>query len=352
MSEERSVVTLAHGSGGVETQELLHKILISKVEDELKKVKGGVGIDVLDDGALVPSPTGGYIVVSIDSYTVNPPFFPGGNIGVLAASGSINDVLMMGGKPVAILDSIVVEEGFSVESLEIIVESFIRVLREENVAVIGGDFKVMPRGHIDKIVITTTALGIANRPIVDTPKPGDKIIVSDYVGDHGAVIMLLQLGLDDSIRELSQGLLKSDVKPLTKLMIPLVERYAGKINAARDPTRGGLAGVLNDWASRTGLVIVVDETSIPLRDSVKRYSEIVGIDPLYLASEGVAVLSVNSECAGEILEYMWKLGFENARIVGDVRASDRYKGYVLGKTGVGGFRIVEPPRGELVPRIC
>lgn len=346
-----SVVTLAHGSGGFEMRELLSKLIFARVIDELKKVKGGVGIDKLDDGALIPIGGNEFLVISIDSYTVNPPFFPGGSIGSLAAAGSLNDVIMMGGRPIAMLDSIVVEEGFPLDDLNTIVEDFLRILREENVALIGGDFKVMPKGHIDRIVITTVALGITSNPIVDEVKPGDKIIVSDYVGDHGAVIMLLQMGLGDKVEELSSGILKSDVKPLSRI-IPLMERYKGGIHASRDPTRGGLAGVLNEWAKSSGLVIVLDESKIPIRDSVERYSEMLGIDPLYLASEGVAVLSVDPAIADEVLEYMWKLGFENARVIGEVRSSERFKGYVLARTPVGGFRIIEEPRGELVPRIC
>jgi hydrogenase expression/formation protein HypE len=345
-------ITLAHGSGGVEMHEIIEKLILSKVPGNLKKALNGVGLDALDDGATIPLPNGKHIVVSIDAYTVNPPFFPGGNIGVLAACGSINDVLMMGGKPIAMLDSIVVEEGFPVEELDIIVNSFIEILKSERVALIGGDFKVMPKGHIDKIVITTVAIGIADKVIVDNPQQGDKIIVSDYVGDHGAVIMLLQMGLEEKIEELSKGLLKSDVKTLTKLMIPLIEKYGDYIHALRDPTRGGLAGVLNEWASRTGTVIIVNENSIPIRSSVKRYSEMLGIDPLYLASEGVAVLSVDSSVAEEVVEFIKSLGFENARIIGEVKQSEKYKGIVLAKTGVGGYRIIDPPRGELVPRIC
>ncbi|MEL9940462.1 MAG: hydrogenase expression/formation protein HypE [Ignisphaera sp.] len=345
-------VTLAHGSGGVETFEILERLIFRRVEDKLKRVGNGFGIDVLDDGAVIPLPSGDHIVVSIDAYTVNPPFFPGGNIGTLAAAGSINDVLMMGGRPIAILDSIIVEEGFPIEDLERIMQSFLDILKSENIALIGGDFKVMPKGGVDKIVITTTAIGIARKPIVDSPKPGDKIIVSDFVGDHGAVIMLLQMGLEKNVEEFGKGLLKSDAKPLTKLMLPLIERFSNYINAARDPTRGGLAGTLNEWASRTGGVIVVEEPSIPIRDSVKRYCEMLGVDPLYLASEGVAVLSVDPTVAEEVVEYMKSLGFENARIIGEVKSSEKFKGYVLMKTSVGGYRILEPPRGELVPRIC
>ena len=331
--------------------ELLSKLIFTRVAYELKRVKGGVGIDKLDDGALIPVSDSEFLVVSIDSYTVNPPFFPGGSIGSLAAAGSLNDVIMMGGRPIAMLDSIVVEEGFPLDDLNIIVGDFLRILREENVALIGGDFKVMPKGHIDKIVITTVALGRTSNPIVDEVKPGDKIIVSDYVGDHGAVIMLLQMGLGDKVEELSSGALKSDVKPLSKI-IPLMDKYKGGIHASRDPTRGGLAGVLNEWAKSSGLIIVLEESMIPVRESVERYSEMLGIDPLYLASEGVAILSVDPSLADEILEYMWKLGFENARIIGEVRSSEKFKGYVLARTSVGGFRIIEEPRGEIVPRIC
>uniref|UniRef100_A0A7C5UVY6 Hydrogenase expression/formation protein HypE n=2 Tax=Ignisphaera aggregans TaxID=334771 RepID=A0A7C5UVY6_9CREN len=346
------VVRLSHGSGGVEMRDILEKIIFSKVEPTLKRVERGVGIDIPDDGALIPLPDGRYLVVTVDSYTVNPIFFPGGNIGSLAASGSINDVVMMGGKPIAILDSIVVEEGFPIKDLETIINSFIDVVKREGIALIGGDFKVMPRGQIDKIVITTTGIGIADKPIVDSPRIGDKIVVSDYVGDHGAVIMMLQLGLEKRIEELSHGVLRSDAKPLTRLILPLIERYGEYIHAAKDPTRGGLSGVLNEWASSSDIVIFVNERDIPIREPVARYCEMLGIDPLYLASEGVAVLSVDPHVADEIVEYMHRLGAVNARVIGEVKASEKYKGYVIMKTAVEGFRILEPPHGELVPRIC
>jgi hydrogenase expression/formation protein HypE len=343
------VIRIAHGSGGVETSQLLEALIFSRLEERLKKVEGGVGIDFPDDAAAIPIGDGRYLVVTVDSYTVNPPFFPGGDIGVLAASGSINDVLMMGGRPIAMLDAIVVEEGFSMEDLRKIIDSMMRVLREEGVALIGGDFKVMPKGQLDKIVITTVGIGIAERLIVDKPKPGDKIVVSGFLGDHGAVILARQMGI---VEEGSGGTLVSDVKPLTKLMIPLLEKYGEYIHAARDPTRGGLAMVLNDWAKASGTVIVVDEVAVPLRPQVVSYANMLGIDPLALASEGVAVLAVGPTVAEEVVEYMKKLGFENATVIGEVRSAERYKGYVLLKTVVGGLRILEAPRGDLVPRIC
>lgn len=348
----RNRVSLAHGAGGIETYEILNKLLFSRIPESLKKVINGIGIDVLDDGASIPLPNNQHIVISIDAYTVNPPFFPGGDIGILAACGSINDVLMMGGRPIAVMDSIVVEEGFPIDDLEKIINSFTQVLISEGIALIGGDFKVMPQNQIDKLVITTVGIGIADRVLIDRPKPGDKIIVSGFIGDHGATIMLLQMGLEEKAIELSRGALKSDVKPLTKLMIPLIQRFGSYITAARDPTRGGLSGILNEWSSKTGLTIVIDESVIPIRLSVRRYSEMLGIDPLYLASEGVAVLAADTDIAENIIDYMIKLGFEDARIIGEVRYNEKLRGVVLAKTSIGGYRIVEPPRGEIVPRIC
>ncbi|RLE79559.1 MAG: hydrogenase expression/formation protein HypE [Thermoprotei archaeon] len=344
---ERKVM-LAHGAGGKEMGELLADLFFSRVAENLKKVSGGVGIDFPDDAATIPLPTGEYLVVSIDSYTVNPIYFPGGNIGKLAACGSINDVLMMGGKPLAMLDAIVVEEGFPLDELDLLVNSFLEVLKEENVPLIGGDFKVMPKGTIDKVVISTVGLGIAKRPIIDVNvREGDKIIVSGSLGEHGATILALQQGMDVK----SKGL-QSDVRTLTPVMIPLIERCGEYLHAARDPTRGGLAMVLNDWAKDSGTIIVVEEEKIPLKPEVKAYAGMLGIDPLYLASEGVAVLAVESSMAEEVLEFLLERGCENASIIGEVRRSEKYEGLVLYRSAVGGVRILEAPTGELVPRIC
>ncbi len=351
MSCMSDFIKLSHGSGGVEMRELIMRLIVDKVDHRLRRYGDGVGIDVLDDGAAIKVGDK-YIVISTDSYTVKPIFFPGGDLGVLAASGSINDVLMMGAKPIALMDSIVVEEGFPTNDLERIIDSFLRVLREENIALIGGDFKVMPKGEIDGVVINAVAIGIADKLIVDNPRPGDKIIVSDYLGEHGAIIMMYRLGLGSRIDIIEKSLLRSDVKPLTKLMIPLIERYGDYIHAARDPTRGGLAGVLYEWVSSSKNMIILREEEIPIRDPVKRYSEMLGIDPLYLASEGVAVFSVDPEITPDFISYINNLGFKNARVIGEVRETNRYAGKVFLETVVGGLRILDPPRGEIVPRIC
>jgi len=340
-------IKLSHGSGGKETSLILKSLILSALSDEELSLKGGVGLKELDDGAAIPLPDGTYLVVSIDAYTVNPPFFPGGDLGKLAACGTINDILMMGGEPKAILDSIVVEEGSPISDVKRIVDSFIGVLREEGVKLLGGDFKVMPRGQLDRYVITTAGMGIAKRPIVDSSiRPGDKIIVTGTIGEHGAAILSAQEGIA------VEGKLESDVSTLSKLMLPLLEAYGDKVHAAQDPTRGGLAQTLNEWAQKSGLLILVEERKIPVRDDVRAFTELLGIDPLALACEGRAVLGVDGNSAEDILSFIKELGYEEASIIGEVRESERYSGIVVMRTSVGGLRILESPSGVIVPRIC
>ena len=343
----RRFVTLAHGAGGKETQELLEKMLFARMEKGLKSVKGGVGLDTPDDAAAFPIGDG-FMVATVDAYTVSPLIFPGGDIGSLSASGSINDVLMMGGKPIALLDSTVVEEGFDLDLLTRLMDSLTGTLRDESIPLIGGDFKTMPKGQLDKIIITTVGLGLAKRPIVDAElKAGDKIIVTGSMGDHGATILALQQGVD----VLRSGL-KSDAKPLTSLMLPVIQRHGEAVHAARDPTRGGLAMTLNDWAKGSGLVVALEEASIPVKESVRQYLGMLGIDPLYLANEGAAVLGVAPDSAEAVLRLLKKNGAKEASIIGEARKPTEHRGIVLMKSGIGGYRILEAPSGNLVPRIC
>ena len=341
-------VTLAHGAGGKETEDLVRKLFSELLPRSLWSLKGGVGLEAMDDAASIPLPGGRHLIVTADSYTVKPLRFPGGDLGRLAASGTINDVLMMGGRPIAMLDAIVVEEGFSLKDLWSIVGSMTEILGEEGVALIGGDFKVMPHGDLDSILVATMGIGVAEKPIVDSNlRPGDKVIVSGNIGEHGAVIMALQQGLS-----ISSGELRSDASPLTRLMLPLLERYGDSIHAARDPTRGGLAMTLNDWAQISNTTIYVWENAVPIREPVRAYSEMLGIDPFTLASEGVAVLGVDPSMAEEMVEYMHELGFRDAGIIGEVRLNRGLEGLVVLETVSGGRRILDQPRGELVPRIC
>ena len=335
------IITLAHGTGGKESFEVINKLFVKRFK--FKSVNNGVGLDNLDDGSTIPSVEGD-LVFTIDSYTVNPIFFRGGNIGKLAATGTLNDIAVMGGEPIAVLDSIVVEEGFPIEDLEIIINSFKEVLERYNVALLGGDFKVMPRGALDKIIITTVGIGRIKKLLVDSGlKPGDKIIVSGYIAEHGATILAHQMGIDPE-----ESKLMSDCSPIVEAIQAALE--VGGIHAAKDPTRGGLASALNELAEKSGVSIKIFESNIPIREEVSGVCEMLGVDPLYLASEGLVILGVDPNYADDVVKKLRNSGFPHAAIIGEV--SKERPGYVFVETVVGGLRILEPPSGIPLPRIC
>ncbi|GBC69374.1 Hydrogenase expression/formation protein HypE [archaeon HR01] len=340
-----SKISLAHGSGGVETQRLLERLVINRLPAWMKKVENGLGLDFPDDAAAIPVKNG-YLVSTIDAYTVSPIFFPGGDLGKLAAAGTINDLLMLGARPLAVLDAIIVEEGTAMDDLARLVDSMIAVLRGEGVCLIGGDIKVMPKGQLDGVLITTAGLGFASKLIVDNNiKPGDKIIATGPLGVHGAAIFAAQ-------QRIFSHEFRSDVKPLTKILLPLIERYIEGIHAARDPTRGGAAMVLNDWARGSDVMLVVYESELPLPEPVVNLCEMLGVDPMTLASEGAALLAVSPEIVNDVLNTLYENGCGEARVIGEAREKASSIGVVVLKTLVGGARILEPPSGEIVPRIC
>lgn len=340
-------ITIIHGSGGFETLEVIEKLIIQRVPPGLRKALNGIGLDVLDDGSSIQLGDV-HVVLSTDNYTVKPIFFPGGDIGHLAASGVLNDLVMMGARPVAFMDGIVVEEGFPRDDLEKIASSMIKLLRENNVALIGGDFKVMPKGSLDGIIISGTGIGLAKNPIIDEIKPGDKIIVTGPIAEHGATILAAQLGMLDQ----APGL-KSDSRPLVKTLLPVIEKYSKYIHAARDPTRGGLSIVLNEWVRGTNYAIVIERAAVPIRDEVRQFLDALGIDPLGVAGEGIAVLSVDSGVADEVVEELHRQGEKQATIIGEVvePAEEYIAGRVIAVTEVGGKVIVQPNALSL-PRIC
>ena len=335
-------VGLAIGGGGRETEEFVKTFILPLFK--LKNL-GGVGLEEMEDGATIPMGDGKHVVISVDSYTVNPPFFPGGDIGKLAATGSLNDVAVMGAEPKALFDAIIVEEGFKLGDLKKVIKSMADVTNSLGVALLGGDTKVMPKGSVDKIVIATVGVGIAEEPLLtlDRAEPGDKILVTGPVGDHGAVILALQFGLKVKT-------LKSDVRPVWPAIKALREALGKDLKAAKDPTRGGLAMALNELAERSGTTVYVEEAKIPIRDAVKEYAEMLGVEPLALASEGQALIVVKGDRGEEALEVLRKAGFEEAAIIGEVKKGK--PGYVISRTPVGGLRLLEKPSGELVPRIC
>lgn len=341
-------IMLVHGSGGLETLSIIEEIIVKKMPIKLWNTMNGVGLDALDDGCYIKI-SDQYLVFTSDSFTVNPIFFPGGDIGHLAASGVLNDLVVMGARPIAFLDNIVVEEGFSISDLNKIMESITRILVENNVALIGGDFKVMPRGSIDKIVISGFGIGIASyKPIIDKIAKGDKLIVTNNIAEHGAAILASNLGMVDNYTSI-----KSDCKPLVKTVLPVIEKYREYIDAARDPTRGGLATVLNEWVLKTKYSIVIDRQQIPIRDDVRLFLEALGVDPLNVACEGVALLAVKPTVADEIVDELKKNGEVNASIIGEVvePEEDYLRGRVIALTEVGG-RVVVKPNPLNLPRIC
>ncbi len=335
-------IALAHGAGGSAQNELL-KIITSSITE--KCYRGGVGLDELDDGGSIPLENI-EIVFSADAHTVSPIFFPGGNIGSLAVAGTINDVLMMGARPLAISDTIVVEEGFDTLQLKEILDSMNRVAREAGVSIICGDFKVVPRGKLDQIIISTSGVGIVEKGkiIVDAGlRPGNKIILSGMMGDHGIAILASREGMEFDTK------LISDSAPLVDVVNAALA--AGKITAMKDPTRGGVAAALNEWAEKSEVSIWIDEESVPIRKEVEGACEMFGMDPFEITCEGCILIGVDDRDAENVLAAIrgTKHG-KNASIIGEVR-QDHPKKVIL-KTRIGGHRIIEMPYGEPIPRVC
>ncbi len=338
MAEER--ISLAHGAGGKAMMGLIKDIFLK----ELKlKSAGEVGLDALDDGATV-SLGGMNLVLTTDSHTVKPLFFPGGDIGRLSVSGTVNDLAMMGGRPLAMACAVVVEEGFLLSDIERIFRSMNAASEEANCPLITGDFKVMEKGALDGAVIATTGLGLAEKVITDRGlRPGDKIIVTGTIGDHGITILAHREGIDMDVD------LSSDVAPIWETVEAALK--VGGVTAMKDPTRGGLNSALNEMASKANVGIFIRESEIPILDAVRAASEMLGIDPLQITNEGKAVMAVESSKCDAVLEAIKRTKYgKNARIIGDV--VDRHPGDVVLETVVGGKRLLESPIGDPAPRIC
>lgn len=338
LSEEN--ITSLHGAGG----ELAGKFLSQHVLPRFPlKEAGPVGLEDLDDGAVLSLPPG-QPVITTDSHVVKPIFFPGGDIGRLAACGTVNDLVVMGARPLALTLALIIEEGFPIRQLEQILDSVAEVLGELGVALVAGDTKVMGKGELDGIVINTTGIGVAAQPVTDAGlSPGDLLLVTGPVGDHGFALLLAreELPLETELR--------SDVAPLWPLLAPVLE--TGGVTAMKDPTRGGLAAALNELARKSQVGIEVWEEKIPVRKEVRGLAELLGISPYEMACEGRAVLGVRPEKAEEILNLLrtHPLG-EGACLIG--QALDAYPGRVILATEVGGRRYLEMPVGDPLPRIC
>jgi hydrogenase expression/formation protein HypE len=329
-------VTLMHGAGGEVMGELLQTLTKFKHNNA-----GGIGLEALDDGAVIPL-NGQNLVFTTDSHVVRPIFFPGGDIGRIAVCGTINDLAMMGGRPIALSCGMIIEEGFEIDDLAKIVASMDDALGEAGANLVTGDTKVMERGALDGITINTAGIGIAKNVVRDNGLvPGDVIIVSGTLGDHGMAIMAYREGFDLGEQ------IKSDVAPLWGMMEKVLD--AGTIHAMKDPTRGGFASAINEMARKSGVGIRIKEAKLPIRKNVRSAAAMLGIDPLEVANEGKVVMGVLPSSVDAILEalHSHKYG-KDAAVVGTVTKG----AHVIMETTIGGERFIEPPVGDPVPRVC
>ena len=343
-------IEMRHGAGGAAMEEFIKNEILAKLGFGSVEI----GLEKLDDSCVVDG-----IVFTTDSYTVKPVFFAGGDIGKLAVSGTVNDIAAIGGLPIAISSALIIEEGFQLEDFRKIMGSMATEAKKAGVVITTGDTKVVEKGSVDKIFINTAGIG-KRHPNLDENfevvsnfrkakhtwlldsniEDGDKIIVTGSIGDHGAAILAARYEIEGSI--------ESDAQPLNKLMEKALK--IGGITAAKDPTRGGLANLLNEWREKSNIGFLIREKDLPIKQETKAICELLGIDALELANEGIYAMAVVPEMAEDVLEEIRKLPEgKNATIVGEARKDYEYA--VL-ETNVGGKRIIEAPIGSAVPRIC
>lgn len=346
-------ITVAHGSGGYVMAEFIKSTILKNMK--FGKMTGEVMLDDLDDASVIDD-----VVFTTDTYTVRPIFFPGGSIGSLAVSGTINDISVMGAEPVALSCGLVIEEGFEIMKIEKILKDMSETAKRAGVPIITGDTKVMEKGLIKEIIINTSGIGRATASLRKNSryimrrgrnvkylkdsnlKEGDIIIISGTIGDHGIAVLSEREGYDFRTN------VKSDAQPLNK-MIQRVIDVCGVV-AMKDPTRGGVANALNEWSEKSGVGIEIYEKSLPVRKEVRSACDMLGIDPLNIGNEGKVLVAVIEEKALDVLKVMRrsKLG-RDAVIIGKARKD--VDGVVM-KTVIGGWRIVEAPSGDPIPRIC
>jgi hydrogenase expression/formation protein HypE len=329
-------ILLSHGSGGVAMSSLIKELILDKFDNPTLRR--------LTDSAVLKSPGAKNLCFTTDSYVVNPLFFPGGDIGTLAINGTVNDLSVMGAKPLYISCSFILEEGLDWDILDKITKSMAKAARSARVQIVTGDTKVVEKGSADKVFINTSGVGILQKGLILSKKKikaGDKIIINGEIGAHGLAVM--------SKRENFKTNIKSDCAPLWGLIESILS--AGEVKFMRDPTRGGVATVLCEIIENSAFGIKIDEKKLPIHENVSSFSEILGLDPLYVANEGKVISVVTKNRAASILSNMKKhpLGKE-ASIIGEITKEN--KGKVVLETIIGGERIVDRLVGDQLPRIC
>ncbi|MEM3580660.1 MAG: hydrogenase expression/formation protein HypE [Candidatus Bathyarchaeia archaeon] len=350
-------ITMLHGAGGTVMHDLV-KNYILKYFSSAKNASFEVPLEALDDAAVV-----GDIVLKSDSHAVKPIFFSGGDIGRLAISGTVNDIAVLGAEPYALACGFILEEGLALSDFERILASMMQTCQEAGVSIVTGDTKVVEKGSLGGCIVNVSGIGrrtkaleknlavvkrfrgnFKTRWILDSNlRPGDKIILSGTIGDHGLAVLSAQEGLSFG------GEIKSDVKPLNRLIQRLLGEVGG-IVAMKDPTRGGLADALNEFSEKSKVGILIHEEKIPIKDNVRAACEMLGLDPLEVGNEGKIVIGVLREKAEEVLQFLkaTEEGKE-AEIIGE--ATGAFNGVAM-QTVVGGKRIIARPLGDPVPRIC
>ena len=332
-------ILLDHGSGGLASQELISTLFLKYLTSPV--LKGLEDSAVLDNQA-------GRLVFTTDSYVVDPLFFPGGDIGKLAVHGTINDLAMRGGMPLCLSLALILEEGMDLDELERIIMSIAEASEASGVPVVTGDTKVVPRGKGDKVFINTSGIGFVDNAVnlsSTNGRPGDAVILSGTMGDHGITIMTRRAGIG------LDGDLRSDTMALHRLVASVLSVHPGAVRTFRDPTRGGVATTLNEIAAACGQTIVLDEQSLPIRSQVRAACEILGLEPLYLANEGKCLAVVDGDRAEQVLAVMKQTEEgKDAVVIG--RLEQGKAGRVLITTPIGGSRVVAPLHGQPLPRIC
>ncbi len=329
-------ILLGHGSGGKLMYQLIREHFVPRFE-----------LKTLNDSAVLKGLNKGNVAFTTDSYVVSPIFFPGGNIGELAVYGTVNDLAMVGAVPLYITAGLILEEGFPLEDLRTILVSMSSAAEKAGVKIVGGDTKVVNKGKGDGIFINTSGVGVIEKGVDISPrkvKPSDKVILSGPIGNHGISIIAERNGLS------FQPPVLSDTAPLNGLVKKMLGTTK-KIHAMRDPTRGGLATTLKEIAVDSGCCIVIEEDAIAVPPGVRGACELLGLDPLYVANEGILAAIVDRSVADTLVQTMKKHPLaKDARVIGEVK--DSPAGTVLLKTSIGGTRIVEMLSGDQLPRIC
>ncbi len=339
----KKTVTISHGSGGKAMHDLIENCFVKHFGNPiLCEREDQARIDLKKLAEL-----GNRLAFTTDSFVIDPIFFPGGDIGMLAVNGTVNDLAVGGAIPLYLSCGFILEEGLPLESLECVVKSMKEAAQDVDIKIVTGDTKVVPRGAADKLFINTAGIGVIPHPInisAARATPGDKVIINGYMGDHGAAIL-------HSREELSiVSSIQSDCQPLNKLVQKILE-VCPDIHCMRDATRGGVATVLNEFALSAKVGIVLEEENISVRNEVRAICEILGLDPLYLANEGILIAIVPDSYSQIVLERMKSLPEgRHASVIGEIVETPEER--VIMKTSFGGDRIVDMMVGEQLPRIC